>query len=119
MVDRWNALNTFWNSFGLPAHDENTIDDGVHMPYISYEAAVNDFDDKILLIASVWYYSTSWKEISQKAEEISEYIGGGVGVPYDNGRLWITKQVPFAQRLYEPTNDMVRRILIRIGAEYQ
>lgn len=119
MADRWTALNTFWNSFGLTAYDENTVPDGAQMPYITYEASVSNFDETIPLTASLWYYSTSWSEISRKAEEINDEIGGGIGVPYIGGRLWVVKDAPFAQRMDEPGSDYTRRMVMRIKVEFQ
>ena len=118
-MDKFQALDTFWNSFGIPAYDSNTVPDDADTPYITYEASVAEIDEKVPLTASLWYTSNSWKEISQKAEEISEYIGGGAGVRYDRGRLWITKEVPFAQRMTEANNRQVRLIVLQVTAEYQ
>ena len=117
MANKFTALNTFWNSFGLTAYDENTVPDGAVMPYITYETAVGGLD-KVPLTASLWYRSTSWKDISEKALAISDEIGGGYGVRYDEGRLWITKENPFAQRMSEPSDDKVRRIVLQVTAEY-
>ena len=119
MVDKWVALNTFWNSFGLKAYDAYTVPDDAQMPYITYEASIGDFDDKISLFASLWYYSTSWVDIDAKSESISALIGGGIGVPYDGGRLWVTKGTPFAQRMDEPGSDYTRRMLMSIEVEFQ
>lgn len=119
MANRWTALQTFWNSFGIPAYDENTVPDGAVLPYITYQAAVSDFDNRVLLTASLWYRSTSWAEISEKAEQISDTIGGGYGVRYDNGRLWITKENIFAQRMSDPSDDKIRRIYLQVIAEFQ
>lgn len=120
MADKWTALNTFFNSFGITAYDENTVPDDAVFPYITYEAAISDFDDmKVPLTASLWYLSNSWAEISQKAEQISVAIGGGYGVPYAGGRLWITKESPFAQRMSEPSDALIRRIVLQLGAEFQ
>lgn len=118
MADKWTALNSFWNSFDIPAYDENTVPDDAQMPYITYEASVTQFNDKILLSASIWYRGMSWAGISQKAEQIDQFIGdGGAGVPYTGGRLWVTKGSPFAQRLSEE-DKTVRRMLIQIEAEF-
>ena len=119
MADKWTALHTFFNSFGVTAYDENTVPEGVAFPYITYEASTAGLNEKIPLNASLWYRSNSWADISQKAEEISETIGGGYGVLYDNGRLWITKEVPFAQRMDDPSDTLIRRIVLLIGVEYQ
>ena len=118
MSDKWTALNSFWNGFGLPAYDEHTVPDGAVTPYITYEASTADLDEKVALTASIWYKSNSWAEVSQKSEEISQRIGGGIGQPYDNGRLWITKESPFAQRMEEPDDRLIRRIVLQIAAEF-
>lgn len=119
MANKWTALNTFWNSFNIPAYDENTVPDAAVMPYITYEASISGFDEKIQLMASLWYYSSLWSDISEKAKEIEDYIGGGVSIPYDGGRLWINRGYTFAQRMSEPGSDMTRRIVLQIEAEFQ
>lgn len=119
MANTWTALHTFWNSFSLTAYDENTVPDDAQMPYITYEAQTSGLGDVLLLSGSLWYKSTSWAQISNKAEAISDIIGGGMGIPYDNGRLWVTKAIQFANRMSEPDDDSVRRIVLRINAEFQ
>ena len=118
-MDKWQALNTFWNRFDLVAYDENTVPDGAALPYITYMASTGEIDEPIYLTASIWYRSNSWAEVSQKAEEISDYIGGGAGVAYDNGRMWVTRAFPFAQRMAEPNDLQVRRIILQITADFQ
>ena len=130
MADEWTALHTFWNSFGIPAFDQNTVPEELwdetlgkmvplEFPYITYESSVGDLWSKTPLRASIWYKSMSWKEISEKANEISESIGGGSGVTHDHGRIWVTKESPFAQRMSEPSDEQVRRIILQVGVEFQ
>lgn len=119
MADKWTALNSFWNGFGLRAYDEHTVPDEAQTPYITYEASTADINEKVPLTASLWYKSNSWAEVSRKAEEISDYIGGGAGQRYDNGRLWVTKEAPFAQRMEDPDDLLIRRIILQIAVEYQ
>jgi len=118
-MDEWKALDSFWNSFTIPAYDENTVPDDVEMPYITYESGISELGNKITLSASLWYRTTSWQDISQKAKEISNTIGGGTGVAYSGGRLWVTRSVPFARRMDEPDDPAVRRIVLQIEAEFQ
>lgn len=119
MADKWTAIHKLWNSFGLKAYDENTVPDGATLPYITYSASVAGLDETVYLTASIWYRSNSWTEVSQKAEGISDLIGGGYGVSYDNGRLWVTKATPFAQRLAEESDSMIRRIVLQVTGEFQ
>lgn len=114
------ALHEFWNSFEIPAYDENTVPDDVEMPYVTYSVGVASLDETIPLYASIWYYGTSWDDISRKAIEIGEYIGrGGISQFYDNGRIWIKRGIPFSQRMSEPGNNFVRRIYLNINVEFQ
>ena len=119
MADKWTAIHTLWSSFGLTAYDENTVPDNAVLPYITYSASVGDLNEAVYLTASIWYRSNSWTEVSQKAEEISDLIGGGMGVGYDGGRLWVTKATPFAQRLADENDQQIRRIVLQITGEFQ
>ena len=118
-MDKIQALDRFWNSFGLPAYDESTVPQNAPLPRITYEAATDSFDSELYLTASLWYRSSSWKEISQKAEAISRYIVqmNPPTIQLDDGRLYITKGTPFAQRMTDP-DDSIRRIYLNIKVEY-
>ena len=113
------ALYAFYSGFGLPAYDENTVPDEAELPYITYQVATSDFDNNVMLSASLWYRSTSWAEIQDKADEINDYIGrGGVFLPFDGGAIWLRRGSPFSQRMDEPSDNAVRRILLNLTAEY-
>lgn len=117
-MDRAQCLNNFWNSFYIQAYDSNTVPQNAAYPRITYEVSLSDFNAPVLLTASIWYNSTSWAQISQKADEIETAIGkGGITLPYDNGLLWIVKGTPFSQRMSDEDPN-IRRIVINIEAEY-
>ena len=90
------------------------------MPYITYNASTGDIDDTIILNASLWYRSTSWKEITKKSEEIAKYLGehGHRVVKLDNGYVWLVKGYPFSQRMPDPEDSMIRRIYLIVNAEF-
>ena len=119
-MDKAQALHHFWSSFGLPAYDVTTVPDDAKPPYITYNVATDSLDRVLPLSGTLWYRSTSWSEISAKAEEIADAIArqGFVIYPVDGGYLWIVKGTPFAQRLREENDDQLRRIYINITAEY-
>lgn len=125
-MDKVQALQSFWASFQIPAideqsaYDEQTLESlNITYPYITYEVATGSFDEPVAIGADVWYQSTSWAEITSKAQEIEAAIGrGGVMIPFDNGAIWITRGVPFAQRLAAENDYDVRRIHININAEF-
>ena len=118
MADKWQALHNFWSSFDIPAYDENSVPDDAQMPYITYTAEIASFEQVLLLTGSIWYRSTKWAEISQKAEEsarsLSSYRLEDVeGKQY----LFLTQGSPFAQRMKDE-DDTVKRIYINVMAEY-
>ena len=114
------SIHQFWSSFGLPAYDVNTVDDDAEMPYITYDVSTGSIDDFILLTGSLWYRSTSWNAITQKAHEIEEYLTtmSPPTIKIDGGRAYFTKGTPFSRRMAEPGDDFVRRIYIQINAEF-
>lgn len=122
MADKSQALHGFWSSFTLPAYDESTVptgDNAPAFPYITYNVVMDSLDSTVSLTASVWYRSSSWADITAKADEINNKIGnGGRIVPYDNGALWIKRGTPFAQRMADDSDDMIRRIYLNIEAEF-
>ena len=113
------AIYSFYSGFSLPAYDENTVPEGSALPYITYSVSTDSIGNIVILSASLWYRSTSWVAIQDKADEIAADLGyGGKIIKIDNGYLWLTKGSPFAQRMSEPSDKMVRRIIIKINAEF-
>ena len=118
-MDKAQALNGFWSSFGLACYDEQTVPDNAVLPYITYETITDSLDNRLRLTGSLWYRSRSWEDITDKAQDIADYIGpGGVNLPYEGGSLWITRGLSFAQRIADPNDDGIRRIYLSINAEF-
>lgn len=117
-MDKYQALHEFWNSFDIPAYDAASVPDEAGAFYITYNAVTDSLDRAIPMSASIWKTNTtSWSEISQKAEQISDALIQVKTIPLDIGYLYITRGQPFAQRMQEE-NDTVKRIYINIMAEY-
>ena len=117
-MNKWQALHSFWNSFGIPAYDSSTVPDNPGTFYITYNAVTDSLDRALPMSADIWKRdTTSWSDISQKAEQISDDLKTVKAIPLDIGYLYITRGQPFAQRMQEE-NDTVRRIYINIMAEY-
>ena len=116
-MDKQQALYQFWNSFGIPAYDENTVLDEAEMPYITYNVVTGSIGDVAVMSASVWYRTNSWTYLDDMSNRISKYIGmGGLMLPIDDGTIWINKSSPFAQRMSD--DGEVKRTLLQIAAEY-
>lgn len=116
-MNKAQTINSFWNSFGIPAYDMYTVPTDAQMPYITYEYVEDNFDNNVFLGGSIWYKSTSWQGVSGKAAEIAEDIGSGKILKTDEGYIYITRGMPFIQRLSD-TDDSVRRIYINLQVEY-
>lgn len=126
-MNRIQRLNAFWNSFSIPAMDENSVPDEAMNPnsenylgaYITYDVTDSGWDEEIPMSASVWYRSDSWKEITEKVMEIGNAISrGGVILHCDEGAIWIKKAPSWAQRMAHEGYGEIRRILLNIEVEY-
>lgn len=130
-MDKAQAIHEFWSGFGLRAFDETDVPDTIYnpstgkeeplqMPYITYEVSTDSLDNPITLFASLWYKSTSWAEVSRKAEQIAQALVTMYppSIPLDEGRLYLAKGTPFAQRMSDPDNELVRRIYLNVQAEF-
>ena len=119
-MNKAQALDKFWNSFSIPAYDENTVPDNAQMPYITYNVIEDELGNVVNLYANLWYRSTSWKDITLKSDEIAKKITEMYppAIAIDNGRLYLAKGTPFAQRMNDPESDTIRRMYINIQAEF-
>lgn len=120
-MTKGQALYNFWSGFGLPAYDENTVPENPGERYITYTTQTDSIGNVLNLYGNIWdMNSNSWQFVSEKAEEIAEAIVRRHPISYgiDNGRLYIAKGSPFAQRMSDPGSDRVRRMYINIQAEF-
>lgn len=119
-MNKAQAIHTFWSGFGIPAYDEQTVPDNAEMPYITYRVVTDSIGNVCNLTGSIWYRSTSWKEVSDKAAEVAQAVGqyGFTKLKLDDGYVWFTKGAPFAQRMSDPEDDMIRRIYLNVQAEF-
>lgn len=118
-MNKIQSLHSFWSGFGLPAYDETSVPDEATLPYITYDVSSSDFGNTLMQNASLWYRSSSWAEITAKEQEIADFISrGGRMIAYDGGAMWLQKSSPWAQRMSESSDDMIRRIVLSISVEF-
>lgn len=116
-MNKLQTLQAFWSGFEIPAYDENSVPDEAQLPYITYDVSVDEFGNSVAQTASLWYKSTSWRDITEKEMEIAEFVGrGGRMIAYDNGAMWIKKANPWAQRMSD--SDTVKRMILNLEIEY-
>lgn len=118
-MNKMQALHQFWSGFSIPAYEENSVPDNVPLPYLTYEATSDDFGHTVAQTASLWYRSSSWSDIISKETEISQYITrGGRMIAFDGGSMWIQRATPWAQRMGDPSDENIRRIVLNVTIEY-
>ena len=118
-MNKAQAIHSFWNSFGIPAYEQTTVnDEQVGDLYITYEVVTDSLDHAVPMSASIWHkHSTSWEDVSLKAEQISDALVQVKSIPLDTGFMYITRGQPFAQRVADE-DETIRRIYINIMAEF-
>lgn len=120
-MNRWEAIHTFWSSFGVPAYEQNSVPDlkTLTFPYITYEAAVGSWEDIIPLTASIWDKNSSWRRIADLSDNIERFIRLSLPIAYDNGmyRVWIG-DTPFSQNMGDPEDDKIKRKILTVNMEF-
>ena len=119
-MTKYQALQHFWSSFGIPAYENSTVPDIESRGdfYITYEAVTDSLDNAVPMSASIWKVNTtSWKDVSEVADRISDELIQVKTIPLDIGYLYITRGRPFSQKMSDE-DETVRRIYINIMAEY-
>lgn len=119
-MDKEQALQAFFSSFGWTAYDEGTVPDDADVPRITYSVATGVIDSPVMLTCSLWDKSYSWASVTQKAQQISKAIRDMYppALPYEGGRIYITPGSPFAQRMSDTNDDSIRRIYINLEVEF-
>lgn len=120
-MNKTEALYHFYSGFGLQAIEENVLLDSNELmfPFLTYSVSTDGFGSEISLNCSLWYRGTSWISADEKAEEISQYIGqSGILLDFDDGKIWIKRGSPFAQNMSDDSDDLIKRKIINITAEF-
>lgn len=124
MLDKWQAQDTFWNSFGLSAWNElNVPEDEARAillsggMYITYQATTGSLNGQMQVAGSIWHRSNSWAKIMQKADEMGLTVDRQI--PIKGGHVKFRKPVVnFAQPMSDPMDSQVRRILLTVEIEF-
>ena len=122
MTTKAATIYEFWNSFEMPAYEENSVptgEDAPKFPYITYQLVTDSLGNEVAMTASLWYRGTSWVEANAKTEEISQRIGRkGAVFNCNGGKIWIKRGTPFAQNMGDESDNLIKRKYLNITAEY-
>ena len=99
-MDKYEALNKFYSSFGLKAYEENSVPEKAKMPYITYEVITSSLgDNNVALALQIWFNDTKLITIDKLTEEISDALSGGKKLKCDDGYIVLYRGKPFAQNI--------------------
>ena len=122
MTTKAATIYEFWNSFEMPAYEENSVptgEDAPEFPYITYQLVTDSLGNEVAMTVSLWYRGTSWVEANAKTEEISQRIGRkGAVLDCNGGKVWIKQGTPFAQNMGDESDNLIKRKYLNITAEY-
>jgi hypothetical protein len=129
-MNKQQAYNSFWNSFGVLAFEENSVPtqdvlkslaESKHLPsdrYITYQVLTDDLDHPVFPTASIYHRSTSWEVVDLLANRISKYIKNMGIISLDDGGMFITKGTPFSQHMGEDGDTTIKRVVLNLGIEF-
>lgn len=118
------AYYAFWSQFGIPAFEENSVPDGKDapgFPRLTYQFGTDSFSDyPTALTVSVWFRDSSWVPINAKVEQISAVIGTQYGdaVPCDGGHFRVKRGSPWALRMGDENDDMIKRAVLNVSVQW-
>lgn len=118
-MDKWQAIYSFWNSFGLPVYDENKVPPEATVPYITYESAVGTFGNVLSLIASIWDRGNSYEKLDLMADNIAKYIRTMDCPEIDGGRYRVfIGESKYAIHMDDPEDDQLVRVRLNVNFEF-
>lgn len=126
-MNKEQAITEFWNSFDIPAFDENTPPDNPerkNFPYITFNVNTSSIGRVSSLNAKIWYRSAAWRDVALKKEEIAQYIGDkpfGKGhklIAFDDGYIQIDSSSFSASRQTDPNDEMIKAYVLTMQVEY-
>lgn len=116
------ALYAFWNSFSVPAYEENSVPTGIDspgFPRITFPMVTSGFGETARIFVSVWTRSDSWAEAVRISDSIETALkNGGKCLLHDSGMVWIVPAEPFARGTGDPNDSEVKRMLLDITLRF-
>lgn len=95
------ALDAFFNGFGIDAWEDGTVPNDQEFPYITYTVSVPEWNQKATMIARVWDRTRSNARIIELADQITHAIGEGMNIPLEGGHLILWPESPLIQILVD------------------
>lgn len=115
-MDKTQAIDAFFSSFGWPAFDENCVETENERFYITYEAATGSDGELILTNPALYGYTNSYEKLEKKAAEIYNRMitMRPPSIPIDGGRLVILPGSPEFSRRIDSGSAEWKKIVMQI-----
>ena len=125
-MTREQAIFNFWNSFNIPAFEENSVptgEDAPAYPYITYQLVIDNFGSQVQTSASVYdrdkdNYSALFHVLQKTAEIRRKISRGGIMLAFDDGAVWLKPNAPFSQIMGDSEDNAVHRAYLNMTAEF-
>ena len=118
-MDKQQALNKFWHeATGLTACEENSIPDSAVLPYCTYQTIIDGLDNAVFPLGHIWDKNLSWERLDTILAAVDAYIGRGTVIKLDEGRMFVCKGTPFAQRRTDEETSVVKGYEIQLQIEF-
>lgn len=117
-MNKYEAIHSFWNSFDIPAYEENTVPKDAKLPYITYEVVTNVLSEyQTALTAHVWDKSSGWKYLNSKVEEIGKALNG-TRLVCDEGYIMLYRGEPFTNNTVDSEDNTIKGKYLNITADF-
>ena len=116
-MDKWQAIDAYWNRYGVPAYNELTVPDTAPDKHITYQSGIGRLNGPMTLSGSLYWRSSSWAWGMQKATEMLKVMNAEI--PVDGG--YVLFRVPdaySAQPATDPMDPQVRRMIFQVQVEF-
>ena len=110
------ALQSFFEKFGIPAYPEGTEPKNVQMPYLTYAPTFDSIGQQVSIPVNLWCRTESEAVPNAKAQEIAKLLP--MYVACDGGAILLTRGTPWCQAMTLPEASNIKRRYINIVAEY-
>lgn len=117
-MTKQEALNKFYNSFGLVAYPSHAVPKDCAFPFATYEVKTGSYGMDTSPMLQLWYHSESERIPNAKADEISKAIGTGVTIPCDDGIICIFADNPW-NTLSDQADASVKRIYTTLTVRFE
>lgn len=113
------AITNFWKRIYPRAYDANTVPKDLTFPYITFSVPTDSVGNVLYGSVSIWDNSYSWSIVDKIKDDIAQAIKNQSPptIKIDGGRLYITKGVPFSQRVADSV-DTIRHVEVNVNYEF-